>query len=73
MHNSEVLFIFSHLDRKHPFWANLVQKLRKSCFVIARMSLRKVTLFQALQNGEVFIWTNKKNTGYSRKYVNEIL
>ena len=40
---------------------------------IFRMSLRKVTLFQALQNGKIFIWTNKRNNGYSRKYVNEIL
>ena len=28
MQNAMALFIFSVLDRKHPFWANLVQKIR---------------------------------------------
>ena len=28
MQNSMALFIFSVLDRKHPFWANLVQKIK---------------------------------------------
>ena len=28
MWNSMALFIFSVLDRKHPFWANLVQKIK---------------------------------------------
>ena len=32
-----------------------------------------VTFFQTLYNSEVFIQTNKGNTGYSRKYINEIL
>ena len=27
MQNSMALFIFSVLDRKHPFWANLAQKI----------------------------------------------
>ena len=37
------------------------------------MPLRTVTVFPALLNGEVSIRTNKGNTGYPRKYVNEIL
>ena len=28
MHNSMVIFIFSVFDRKYPFWANLVQKIK---------------------------------------------
>ena len=28
MQNSMVVFIFSVLNRKHPFWANLVQKIK---------------------------------------------
>ena len=28
MHNSVVPFTFSLLDRKHPLWANMVQKMK---------------------------------------------
>ena len=31
MHNLMVVFSFSVLDRKHPFWANLVQKIKIVC------------------------------------------
>ena len=28
LHNSVLMFTFSDFDRKHPFWVNLVQKIK---------------------------------------------
>ena len=42
MKNAMVLFTFSVLDRKHPFWANLVHKIKivsLSCNVVPRLIL----------------------------------
>ena len=35
MQNSMVIFTFAVLDRKHPFWANLIQKIKIVSFEYA--------------------------------------
>ena len=53
MQNSMVVFTFSVLDRKHPFWANLVQKIK-----IVRLNLNLVPKLTNLSDCN---WTRTQN------------
>ena len=69
MQNSMVVFTFSVSDRKHPFWANLVQKIKIAslgCNLVPRLVQicriqwwRSLFLFQAGNTLSGQIWFKK--------------